>query len=85
MQMRMRHPRLAAPAIRNKTAATATAPVDRATRSPAGARRSTVMAADANDTRDFAQRLSYSSWRRHHGFSDPFSSFLPHGARSRKR
>ena len=34
---------------------------------------------------DLAQPLSYSSWRRHHGFSDPPSSFLPHGARSRKR
>ena len=38
----------------------------------------------ANDTHDLAQRLSYSSWRRHHawGNSSP-SSFLPHGARSR--
>jgi hypothetical protein len=35
-------------------------------------------------THDLAQRLSYSSWRRHHawGNSSP-SSFLPHGARSR--
>ena len=38
----------------------------------------------ANETHDLAQRLSYSSWRRHHawGNSSP-SSFLPHGARSR--
>jgi len=41
----MRHPSPAARAIRNNPAPTATAPVARATRSPAGARRSTVMAA----------------------------------------
>ena len=43
--MRMRHPSPAARAIRNNSAATVTAPTARATRSPAGARRSTVMAA----------------------------------------
>jgi hypothetical protein len=43
--MRMRHPSPAARAIKNKPATTTTAPVARATRSPAGARRSTVMAA----------------------------------------
>jgi len=41
----MRHPSPAARAIRNNPATTTTAPVARATRSPAGARRSTVMAA----------------------------------------
>ena len=41
----MRHPSPAARAIRNNPAATTTAPMARATRSPAGARRSTVMAA----------------------------------------
>jgi hypothetical protein len=35
-------------------------------------------------THDLAYRLSYSSWRRHQISSSP-SSFLPHGARSRKR
>ena len=43
--MRMRHPSSAARAIRNNPAPTRTAPMARATRSPAGARRSTVMAA----------------------------------------
>src|SRR5712691_9339706 len=43
--MRMRHPSPAARAIRNNPAPTTTAPMARATRSPAGARRSTVMAA----------------------------------------
>jgi hypothetical protein len=43
--MRMRHPSLVASAIRNNPAPTTTAPMARATRSPAGARRSTVMAA----------------------------------------
>ena len=33
------------------------------------------------ENHDVAQRLSYSSWRRHHNSSP--SSFLPHGARSR--
>ena len=41
----MRHPSPAARAIRNNPAPTTTAPMARATRSPAGARRSTVMAA----------------------------------------
>ena len=41
----MRHPSPAACAIRNNPAPTTTAPMARATRSPAGARRSTVMAA----------------------------------------
>ena len=40
-----RHPSPAARAIKNKPAPTTTAPMARATRSPAGARRSTVMAA----------------------------------------
>src|SRR5216683_2261196 len=43
--MRMRHPSPAASAIRNDPAPTTTAPMARATRSPAGARRSTVIAA----------------------------------------
>jgi hypothetical protein len=43
--MRMRHPSPAARAIRNSPAPPTTAPMARATRSPAGARRSTVMAA----------------------------------------
>ena len=43
--MRMRHPSPAARAIRNNPAPTTTTPMARATRSPAGARRSTVMAA----------------------------------------
>src|SRR5713101_4042159 len=43
--MRMRHPSPAARAIRNNPAPTTTAPMARATRSPAGARRSTVMPA----------------------------------------
>ena len=41
----MRYPITAARAIRNNPAATMTAPIARATRSPLGARRSTVMAA----------------------------------------
>jgi hypothetical protein len=43
--MPMRHPSPAARPIRNNPAPTTTAPMARATRSPAGARRSTVMAA----------------------------------------
>ncbi len=43
--MRMRHPSPAARAIRNNPDPTTAAPMARATRSPAGARRSTVMAA----------------------------------------
>jgi len=42
--MRMRHPGPAACAMRNNPAPTTTGPTARTTRSPAGARRSTVMA-----------------------------------------
>jgi hypothetical protein len=74
--MRMRHPSPAARAIRNNPAPTTT-PMARATRSPAGARRSTVMAAATTAITRSVSRASLAkinAYKKRMGWSFPWVS-----------